>query len=696
MEAIEETDMDIDGFIDQNLQFTQNNEDIKYLEQQYDQKDATQGDQEYYDLLADFKTIDPSVKFYIVTNLERLVRTCSQPVQSQKVLSQITSMEFINGIIGYSELIYEYIKQIQALSKTSSDKLIYLNALENILNDSLERYIIEKIEWAIFELICSLGNDEQLQEQSERIMNEFYQSNVVAKKTSIFMIITQLYEMVNENTKHQFSEIFLNGAQGTSSVMKRKICQNLPEAIFIEPLHRIEMLEEFLKDPNEYVRIEATNAISRFYDAKILDYSKFIDILKDIFENPREKSWRVKYSLIEVVYKTIKKLSIENLNDPAFVSFLQVYFELDNEENNAMHNIIGIDCIFSWAQRVFMNKVDESINNKIASGKESSKYSKSSQNNSNDPLFLSNIEHFILLCEQMIKLFSHKNTHYLVKQKICLGISKIVTIPVSNKDLKYMYSKLLSELRHQFLKHPNKYSYLFKEFLDDLNSKLMHFKEEKTDIKEAHGNYFNIFDCPPTQEIESKESSEQSASEIYQRMMIKNFRKIIRPELIELVSKPKVEEKWLNRISILNLMTLLLQDELYATIDEYLEELTKKQNEDKEMKENEEIHDQDGESPKKEPHLDDFIESSTILQYFAKKYNEICSQKGYTEILDKNENKDANLSPQVNVNTNLVNKEAIEIVRKIEMNSYKYQNKYLARANQKFVQNYIKKPMEVS
>lgn len=57
--------------------------------------------------------------------------------------------------------------------------------------------------------------------------------------------------------------------------------------------------------------------------------------------------------------------------------------------------------------------------------------------------------------------------------------------------------------------------------------------------------------------------------------MIKNFRKIIRPELIELVSKAKAEEKWLNKISILNLMTLILQDELYSLIDEYLDELTK-------------------------------------------------------------------------------------------------------------------------
>lgn len=251
--------------------------------------------------------------------------------------------------------------------------------------------------------------------------------------------------------------------------MKRKICQNLREAIFIEDLQRVEMLEEFLKDSNEYVRIEATNAIAGFYNPRILDYSKFIDILREIFDNQREKSWRVKYASIEVVYKVMKMLTIEQLEDPAFVSLLQVYFDLDNEENNAMHNIIGIDCIFRWAQRVFMNRVDESINGKLSSSKSSSR--------NNDPQILSNVENFILLCEQMIKLFSHKNTHYLVKQKICLGISKIVTIPISNKDLKYMYSKLLSELRHQFLKHPNKYSYLFKEFVDDLKSKLMHFKE---------------------------------------------------------------------------------------------------------------------------------------------------------------------------------------------------------------------------
>ena len=54
---------------------------------------------------------------------------------------------------------------------------------------------------------------------------------------------------------------------------------------------------------------------------------------------------------------------------------------------------------------------------------------------------------------------------------------------------------------------------------------------------------------------------------------MKNFRKIIRPELIELVSKGKAEEKWLNKISILNLMTIILQDELSVIIDEYLDEL---------------------------------------------------------------------------------------------------------------------------
>lgn len=117
-----------------------------------------------------------------------------------------------------------------------------------------------------------------------------------------------------------------------------------------------------------YVRIEAANAIHKFFNRKIIDYPKLIEILKEIFENERETSWRVKYAIIDVVYKTIPKLSEENLDDPNFISLLQVYFDLDNEEVNAMHNIIGIDCIFRWAQKLFMSKIEETIsgNTKIS------------------------------------------------------------------------------------------------------------------------------------------------------------------------------------------------------------------------------------------------------------------------------------------------------------------------------------------
>jgi hypothetical protein len=75
------------------------------------------------------------------------------------LLHQVTSSEFINDIIGYSELVFEYIKQILSLAKKSTDKLLFLRTLESLLNDSLEKYIIENIEGGILTILCELDED---------------------------------------------------------------------------------------------------------------------------------------------------------------------------------------------------------------------------------------------------------------------------------------------------------------------------------------------------------------------------------------------------------------------------------------------------------------------------------------------------------------------------------------------------------
>ena len=117
---------DVDDFLDKCCTSKQNDEgnyitnnsiDIQYWLSRYSSSGNEFEGNENYNLLEDMKTLDPSVKFYIVTNLERLMRTCSKPGRSQALLQQITSMEFTNEIIGFSELIYEYINQILILSK---------------------------------------------------------------------------------------------------------------------------------------------------------------------------------------------------------------------------------------------------------------------------------------------------------------------------------------------------------------------------------------------------------------------------------------------------------------------------------------------------------------------------------------------------------------------------------------------------
>jgi len=106
-----------------------------------------------------------------------------------------------------------------------------------------------------------------------------------------------------------------------------------------------------------------------------------------------------------------------------------------------------------------------------------------------------------------------------------------------------------------------------------------------------------------------------------------------------LVSKSKAEEKWQNKISIMNLMTIILQDELSVVIDEYLDELYSNgnlfislrnlDNEGENAKESEEMQVDSEQLPKKNLSMDDFISSSTVLQYFAKKYNSYLNDRTF-------------------------------------------------------------------
>ena len=96
----------------------------------------------------------------------------------------------------------------------------------------------------------------------------------------------------------------------------------------------------------------------------------------------------------------------------------------------------------------------------------------------------------------------------------------------------------------------------------------------------------------------------------------------------------------------MKLITILLQDELWAIIDEYLEELHMKSksqgtyiynlanDEPEEMKEHQEKDMKDVSAPQKNLKLEDYINSSTVIQYFAKKLNTYL--KDTTFIVKKN------------------------------------------------------------
>ena len=89
----------------------------------------------------------------------------------------------------------------------------------------------------------------------------------------------------------------------------------------------------------------------------------------------------------------------------------------------------------------------------------------------------------------------------------------------------------------------------------------------------------------------------------------------------------------------MNLMTIILQDELSVVIDEYLDELYSNgnlfislrnlDNEGENAKESEEMQVDSEQLPKKNLSMDDFISSSTVLQYFAKKYNSYLNDRTF-------------------------------------------------------------------
>lgn len=166
-------------------------------------------------------------------------------------MNQVTNSEFINDIIGYSELIFEYIKQILSLAKKSTDKLLFLRTLESLLNDSLEQYIIEHIEGGILTILCEL-DDGSLSEQLERILKEYYESKIIAKQCLIPSIISQFYSMLSPKSQETYNDVFNSLVQQGVSLIKRKICQSLHECTFLSNESIMYHLDQLIKDPNEY------------------------------------------------------------------------------------------------------------------------------------------------------------------------------------------------------------------------------------------------------------------------------------------------------------------------------------------------------------------------------------------------------------------------------------------------------------
>ena len=104
----------------------------------------------HYDLANDIVISDPSVKYFIIKNLNRFIKTVGDNTRQAHLIRKITNSEFIADISPYSELVYEYVKQIIKFSTLKNiSKLLLIRTLESLLNDSLENYIIESIEWGM-------------------------------------------------------------------------------------------------------------------------------------------------------------------------------------------------------------------------------------------------------------------------------------------------------------------------------------------------------------------------------------------------------------------------------------------------------------------------------------------------------------------------------------------------------------------
>lgn len=222
--------------------------DIELLHTQLKKEEEQQDPPYWYDITNDLYYADPSVRYYIIKNLDRLMKVAG-PEKKEIMLGHITSPAFVQHISDYSEILYEYVKQIINLSMLSDNKIGYLKALENICTDSLENFVIEDIEGGILTILSEMS--EELPEQCERILREFNESKVVAKQSLIPAIISQFYSMLSQETQESYIEIFHNLAQQGVPLIKRKICQNLHEGGFLSDDEALIMLEQFIKDPNE-------------------------------------------------------------------------------------------------------------------------------------------------------------------------------------------------------------------------------------------------------------------------------------------------------------------------------------------------------------------------------------------------------------------------------------------------------------
>jgi len=180
-----------------------------------------------FSLTEDLIHSDPSVKYYIINNLDRFMITVGSEIRQKQLLDQITSIEFTNDILAYSELVHEYVKKIILMSYNNEDKLPFLKALENILNDSFQQFIIEDIEGGILTILAELG--EELPTHCDRILDEFYKSKVVAKQCLIPAIISQYYSILSKESQNTYIEVFHNLSQQGVPLLKRKISQNLHE-----------------------------------------------------------------------------------------------------------------------------------------------------------------------------------------------------------------------------------------------------------------------------------------------------------------------------------------------------------------------------------------------------------------------------------------------------------------------------------